>query len=325
MHKELLFRFREHLKVLNRSPATVKAYAGHAKEFLQSMDLKDVKKITTPLIESWIAGLWDYRNGQGKPYSNATVSLKIRSVKRFFEFLERTNVIFIDPAEFIKEPKKNIKIKPVLTAKEAVRILDQPNLGTLTGIRDRTVLEVLYATGIRLNELCSLTIYDADLQGGVLRINKGKGSKDRVVPLGKHAVKFLREYITKVRPRFAQKNRTSRYLFMDYLGSPVSKAVVSIMIRKYRKAAKIKKQVTAHTFRHTFATVLVKNGADVRAVQKMMGHANLKTTQVYIRSLGLDIKKDHQKTHPREKDKESIRSSRPCIERVKGHYERRSV
>lgn len=112
---------------------------------------------------------------------------------------------------------------------------------------------------------------------------------------------------------------------MDYLGSPVSKAVVSIMIRKCRKAAKIKSQVTAHTFRHTFATVLVKNGADIRAVQKMMGHSDIKTTQVYIRSLGLDIKKEHQKTHPRERDKENIQSSRPRIERVKGHYERRSV
>ncbi|MCP3942606.1 MAG: tyrosine-type recombinase/integrase [Desulfobacteraceae bacterium] len=325
MYMELLFKFKEHLKVLNRSPSTIKAYAMHTKDFLHSIDIRDVKKITTTMIETWIAGLWDYRSDQGKSYSTGTISIKVRSVKRFFEFLEKTNVIFIDPAQFIKEPKKNTKIKPVLTPKEVHKIFDQPNLGTLTGIRDRTLLEVFYATGIRLNELCSLTIYDADLQGGVLRINKGKGSKDRVVPLGKHAKKFLREYISKVRPRFAKKNRTSRYLFMDYLGSPVSKAVVSIMIRRCRKAAKIKKQVTAHTFRHTFATVLVKNGADVRAVQKMMGHANLKTTQVYIRSLGLDIKKEHQKTHPREKDKENIKSSRPHIERVKGHYERRSV
>lgn len=322
MVEELLFKFREYLMVLNRSPATVTAYTVNTKYFLEALET-DVKKITTPMIESWITGLWEYRNELGKPYSNATVCLKIRSVKRFFEFLEKTNVIFIDPAEFIKEPKKTEQIKPVLTTKEADRILDQPNLGTLTGIRDRTVLEVFYATGIRLNELCSLTIYDADLQGGVLRINKGKGSKDRVVPLGKHAVKFLREYIAKVRPRFAKKNRTSRCLFMDYLGNPVSKAVVAIMIRKCRRAAKIKKQVTAHTFRHTFATVLVKNGADIRAVQKMMGHSDIKTTQGYLKSLGLDIKKEHQKTHPRERDKETVR--RPGIEMVRGRYARRSV
>ncbi len=321
MYKDLLFKFTEHLTVLNRSPGTIKSYVFYAEHFLQSLNAKDIKQITTTMIESWIADLWDYRNDQGKPYSTGTVSVKIRSVKRFFEFLEKTNVIFIDPAEFITEPKKKKNsIKPVLTPKEVLRVFDQPNLGTLTGIRDRTVLEVFYATGIRLSELCSLTIYDADLMGGVLRINKGKGSKDRVVPLGKHARKFLREYISKVRPRFAKKNRTSRYLFVDYLGKPASKAAITIMIRKCRKAAKIKKQVTSHTFRHTFATVLVKNGADIRAVQKMMGHTNLRTTQTYIRSLGLDIKKEHKKTHPRERDKERIKASRPRIERVKGHY-----
>ncbi len=321
MYKDLLFKFTEHLTVLNRSPETIKSYVFYAEHFLQSIDVKNIKQITTTMIENYIAGLYDYRNDQNKPYSIGTISLKIRSTKRFFEFLEKTNVIFIDPADFIKEPKKNTRIKPVLTPKEVLRVFDQPNLGTLTGIRDRTVLEVFYATGIRLSEMCNLTIYDADLMGGVLRINKGKGAKDRVVPLGKHAKKFLREYISKVRPRFAKKNRTSRYLFMGYLGSPVTKAVVSIMIRRYRKAAKIKKKVSAHTFRHTFATVLVKNGADIRAVQKMMGHADLRTTQTYIKSLGLDIKKEHKKTHPRERDKEDIKASRPGIERIKGHYE----
>ncbi|MCP4720998.1 MAG: tyrosine-type recombinase/integrase, partial [Desulfobacteraceae bacterium] len=261
MYTKLLFKFTEHLTVLNRSPDTIKSYISYAKHFLKSIDVKDIKQITTPMIENYIAGLYDYRNNKNKPYSIGTISLKIRSVKRFFEFLEKTNVIFIDPAQFITEPQKqNATIKPTLTTKQARKMLDQPNLGTLSGIRDRTVLEVFYATGIRLGELCSLTIYDADLMGGVLRINKGKGGKDRVVPLGKHAKKFLREYISKVRPRFAKKNRTSRYLFMGYLGSPVSKTVVSIMIRRYRKAAKIKKKVSAHTFRHTFATVLVKNG-----------------------------------------------------------------
>ncbi|MCP4723227.1 MAG: tyrosine-type recombinase/integrase [Desulfobacteraceae bacterium] len=278
------------------------------------------------MIENHIAGLYDYRNDKNKPYSIGTISLKIRSIKRFFEFLEKTNVIFIDPAQFITEPQKqNAKIKPTLTTKQARNILDQPNLGTLTGIRDRTVLEVFYTTGIRLNELCSLTIYDADLIGGVLRINKGKGSKDRVVPMGRHAVKFLREYLSKVRPRFTKKNRTSRHLFVNYTGNPLNKQVISIMIRSCRKAAKIKKKVTAHTFRHTFATVLVKNKADIRAVQKMMGHADLRTTQTYIRSLGLDIKKEHKKTHPRERDKERIKVCKPRTERVKGHYERRSV
>ncbi len=323
MYKKLLFKFTEHLTVLNRSPGTIKSYLMYADRFLQSTDAKSIMQITTTMIEKYIADLYDYRSDENKPYSIGTISLKIRSIKRFFEFLEQANIIFIDPAEFIKEPKKQAyRIKPTLTPKQVRNIFDQPNLGTLTGIRDRTVLEVFYSTGIRLGELCNLTIYDADLMGGVLRINKGKGYKDRVVPMGKYAIKFLREYISKVRPRFTKKNRTSRHLFVNQMGNPLSRQVTSIMIRTCRKKAKIKQQITAHTFRHTFATLLVKNGADITAVQKMMGHTDIKTTQGYIRSLGIDIKKEHKKTHPRERDKEDIKACKPRIEMLKGHYER---
>ncbi len=321
MYKDLLFKFTEHLAMLNRSPGTIKSYLMYANHFLQSTDAKSIMQITTTMIEKYIADLYDYKSAENKPYSIGTISLKIRSIKRFFEFLEQANIIFIDPAEFITEPKKQpYRIKPTLTPKQVRTMLDQPNLGTLTGIRDRTVLEVFYSTGIRLGELCNLTIYDADLMGGVLRINKGKGYKDRVVPMGRHAIKFLREYISKVRPGFTKKNRTSRYLFVNQMGNPLSRQVTSIMIRTCRKTARIKRQVTAHTFRHTFATLLVKNGADITAVQKMMGHTDIKTTQGYIRSLGTDIKKEHKKTHPRERDKEDIKTCKPRITRLKGHY-----
>ncbi len=321
--EELVFKFKEYLNVLNRSPATIKAYLMHAELFLRSINMPDIMQVTTTMIENYIAGLYDYRIDEGKPYSIGTICLKVRSIKRFFEFLEKTNIIFIDPAEFITEPKKKrTRIKETLTVKEARKILDQPNLGTLSGIRDRAVIELFYSTGIRLNELCSLTVYDADLQSCVARV-KGKGNKDRVVPMGKHAVKYLREYISKVRPHFTKKKRSSRHLFVNRYGNPLSRQVISIIIRNCRKSAGIKKQVTAHTFRHTFATVLVKNGADIRAVQKMMGHVDLKTTQTYIRSLGINVKKEHKKSHPRERDKEDVKTAKPRIERKKGRYERK--
>jgi len=318
-NNDYLFRFKEHLAVLNRSPATIEAYTDHTKAFLKSAG--DIKQITRRDIEDYIANLYDYKTIEGRPYKIGTICVKVRSIKRFFEFLEKANIIFINPAEYITEPKKEKgRIKTTLTPKEARKILDQPNLGTLPGIRDRAIFEVFYSTGIRLNELCALTIYDADLTGGMLRINKGKGSKDRVVPMGKHAVRFLREYITKVRPKLTVKNRTCRHLFVNRYGGTISDQVAIVMIRRYVRKAKIKKQVTAHTFRHTFATVLMKNGADIAAVQKMMGHSNIKTTQGYLRSLGVDIKAVHQKTHPREKDREDRK--RPKIERIKGPYER---
>lgn len=318
---DLIFRFKEHLKVLNRSSSTIKAYCLHIKAFWRS-GIGDITKITREAIESYIATLYDYRDKDGKGYTTSTIGLKIRSIKRFFEFLEFANVVFINPAEFIHEPKKEKRLpKDILTTKETSAILDRPNLGTLTGIRNRAILEVFYSTGIRIRELLRLTIYDADLQGGLLRINKGKGAKDRVVPLGRHAVRFLREYITRVRPRFTRHNRALRNLFVNYYSRPLDRQVISIMIRTYSREAGIKKQVTAHTFRHTFAYQLIKNGADIRAVQKMMGHASLGTTQEYLKRAGVELKKEHKRSHPREQDKEGIEVIKPYIERKRPGYE----
>ncbi len=318
--QSLLFQFIEHLKVLNRTAVTIKDYSGHVRLFLAWLT-KDIKGVTRADMESYIATLYDYRKDDGKGYSTNTIIIKVRSLKRFFEFLEQANIIFINPMEYIQEPKIDRALpRNILTTKEMGKFLDQANLGTKIGIRDRAVLEVLYSTGIRVNELSRLTIYDADLQGKMVRINKGKGRKDRVVPLGKHAVRFLREYISKIRPHFTKKNRKSRVLFVNQLGNPLSSQILLIIVRKYAKAAKIKKKVTPHTFRHTFASQLVKNGADIVAVQKMLGHENLDTTQIYIKGLNLNLKKAHSKSHPREKDKVDRKSIKPQIERVRPHY-----
>jgi integrase/recombinase XerD len=326
MHKaeELLFSFKEHLQSLGRSRATVELYTDQARKFLQAVAADDIKAVTKPHIETYIEGLYSHKTDKGKPYTTGTICTKVRSVKRLFEYLETANIVFINPAESITEPPKDKTLpRHVLDRKEVQALLDQPNLGLMTGIRDRAILEVFYSTGIRLRELCALTVFDADLTGAMIRVNKGKGGKDRVVPLGRHAVKALREYITKARPRLTKNNRKERRLFINRYGNPSSGQVVGIMIRTYARQARIKKQVTAHALRHTFATALVKNGADIRAVQKMLGHADLATTQQYIRALGLDIKAVHQKTHPREKDKAAKESFTPQIERIKGRYERK--
>ena len=315
--KELLFAFTEHLKVLNRSPATIKAYTGNVRHYLAENETgtRNIQAVTRADMERYTAAFYN------KKYSTGTICMKIRSLKRFFEFLEQTNSIFINPMEYIHEPKQDKTIlRNILTIKEMEKILDVPNLGTRTGIRDRAVLEVFYSTGIRLSELCSLSIYDADLQGKMVRINQGKGRKDRVVPMGKHAIRFLREYISKVRPHLTRKNRKSRMLFVNQLGQPLSKQVVSLMVRTSGRKAKLTKKVSAHILRHTFASQLVKNGANVVAVQKMLGHRDLRTTQGYIRGLGIDLKKAHTKSHPREKDKISRNSIKPKIKRVRPEY-----
>ena len=155
-------------------------------------------------------------------------------------------------------------------------------------------------------------------------MNKGKGKKDRVVPLGKHAVRFLREYVSKVRPRLTKKNRAERRLFVNRHGTPVSGQVVSLMIRNHARAADIKKRVSAHAFRHTFATELVKSGADIVAVQRMLGHSDLKTTEIYLKSAGVDVKSAHKKSHPREKEREE-NSAKPEIERMRPRRESKPI
>ncbi len=313
---DLLFAFIEHMKVRNYAKATLTGYTRYLRQFLdylRAIDITDLKQVTRDTLTDYQVKLIGFRDEGGKGYTIATVSIKIRAIKRFFEYLESSNQILINPAEHIKEPKKETRLpRAVLTEDEARKILDQPNLSTITGIRDRTVLEVFYSTGIRLAELMNITVYDCDLQGGMLRV-KGKFSKDRVVPLGKHAVKFLKEYITRVRPRHTKNNKAVRNIFVNQTGQPLASQTIQQQIRNYAKKAGIKKHVTPHVFRHTFATQLVKNGADIRAVQKMLGHSHLSVTHIYTRVAGVDVKKTHRASHPREKDK-SDRDEKPDMQ-----------
>lgn len=318
---EHLNSFKDHLRVKNYSPATIAAYTEHLPGFfgyLTENKIHDIKRVTKDILKTYQLKLTESGGKRCGSYTVATISIKIRSVKRFFEHLEKTNYILINPAENIKEPKKETRLpKVILTEDEVRKILDQPNLSTMTGIRDRTILEVFYSTGVRLEELINLTIYDPDLQGGSLRVNKGKFAKDRVIPLGRHAVKFLKEYISKIRPQHTKKNKTIRNLFVTQFGQSLSKQIIEIMVRAYTRQAGIQKKVTPHVFRHTFATELVRNGADVNAVRKMLGHAALSATYIYTKVAGVDVKKTHGLHHPRERDKEAKEETIPRIRRIR--------
>jgi integrase/recombinase XerD len=314
--------FAGHMKVKNYSPGTRAGYGRELLRFLEYLrekDISDIRKVTRDLLQTYQLGIT--RQKDEGIYTVATVALKIRAVKRFFEYLEGSNQILINPAEYLKEPKKESRLpRAVLTEEEARRILDQTNLSSMTGIRDRTIMEVFYSTGLRLEEMVNLSIFDCDLQGGFLRVNKGKFAKDRVIPLGKHPIRFLKEYLARVRPLHNRNDRTMRNLFLNHLGRPFSRVMIEIMVRKYAKAAAIQKKETPHVFRHSFATHLVKNGADITAVQRMLGHSNLRVTQIYARVAGVEVKRTHQASHPRERDTEGKEEKIPQIEMVKGHY-----
>ena len=309
--------FTEHMKVKNYSPASIAVYSEHLPGLfahLKEQGITDVKRVNRDHLQDYQLRIMEHTSERTKgKYSVGTICTKTRSMKRFFKYLEDSGVILIDPAEHIKEPKAEKRLpRSILSEEEIKKILAQPRLGTINGLRARALLEVLYSTGIRLEELMNLTIFDCDLQGGLIRV-KGKFSKDRVVPLGKHAVKFLKEYITQVRPQQTKKNKAVKNLFVSRFSDPLSKQVIELMVRDYAKKAGIKKKVTPHTFRHTFATDLIRNGADITAVRDMLGHSYLSATNIYIQVAGTEVKKTHSMSHPRERDKETREDAVPHI------------
>lgn len=318
---DLLFGFREHLRVTGYSPASIATYTEYLRGFfayLEKTAVRDVKRVTRDQLQAYRLRLAEHRVRGGRGYSVSALCLKVRAVRRLFEYLETTNRILVNPAEAFKEPKKEARLpRAVLTTAEARRILDAPDLTNEMGVRDRAMLEVFYSTGIRLAELRRLSIFDCDLQGGLLRVNNGKGAKDRVVPLGRHAVKFLKTYLAKVRPLYTTGNRAERCLFVGRFGAPLSEQVIQKMVRNYTRAAGVRKQVSPHTFRHTFATELVRNGAEITAVQRMLGHADLSVTHVYARVAGVEVKKTHRLAHPRERDEAVKEEITPDIRSVK--------
>lgn len=288
--------YKQQLKARGYAKATIEGYSKNLDQFeryLMERNITDLKKVSYSVVSDYQEKIMSEDNAM------ETKALKIRAVKRLFEYLEGTHQLLVNPTEGIVETcRKNRKIGPVLTMVEVKRLLSQPNLSLKTHIRDRAIMEVLYSTAIRLNELLSLDIYHADLKDRVLYIRKGKGNRQRVVPLGKHAIQYLREYLEKVRPFYAGKNPKERRIFLLNTGLPMTPESVRGLLFKYRKQAKIKKSASPHTLRRSCATHLMQNGADIRYIQKLLGHRHLKTTQTYTKIMPVDVKKTHEKTHP---------------------------
>ena len=296
----LVVEFKEHLKIKNYSPKSIQSYFLCIIKFILWMEKtldKRVKEITREDILSYGVYLKEQN------YSYRTIERHMVSVRTFFKWLEEKLYILINPCENMIIPRAPQTILVVLTENEIKKILSQPNTSTLIGIRDKAMLEVFYSTGIRIGELYNLTIFDIDLSGGFLRVNKGKCSKDRFAPLTKAACIYLKEYISKVRPRFTKNKIKEQGLFLGAKGVRLHTVLIAKKIREYTKSAGINKKVTAHTFRHTFATHMLENEVDIFKIQRLLGHSRASTTQIYTKVNPKQIKKTHSKHHPREKEK----------------------
>jgi integrase/recombinase XerD len=292
----MITEFKNQLKARGYASSTVAIYGQNLSYFMNYLlahRINDLKQVTHQVIVDYHAGV------MAKPVAMETKALLIRPVKRLFEYLIESHRLLIDPTEGIVETnRRNRKMPPVLSVDEMKKLLEQPNLSLRSQIRDRTIMEVLYCTGIRLDELLSLEVYDVDLKDKVLYIRKGKGRRQRVVPLGKTAGTYLKEYLTKIRPHWVKRAPRERKLFLNHSGRPLKGQTVRSFMRIYRIAAGIKKPVSPHTFRRTCATHLVQQGADIRYVQKLLGHSDIKTTQIYTRVRPVDVKQTHNQTHP---------------------------
>lgn len=238
------------------------------------------------------------RKPNGKPYSTGNLKNRIQALKSFFRFLYRRRYLLHDPAGSIDYPKTERRLpRVILTREEVLKILEAPDPFTATGLRDRAILETFYGTGIRSSELSNLTPDDVDTEERVLRVVRGKGRRDRMVPLTRAAAEAIELYLAKARGELVR--REKRFLFLQNRGSRMDSSTLNRIVRQRAAEAGVKKRVTCHTFRHSVATHLLKGRADIRHIQALLGHASLATTQRYTHVELRDLKEVIRRAHPR--------------------------
>lgn len=285
-----------HLRLQRYSPASVHLYADQLKPFgrwLAQQGILDLRSVTRAQLQAYQAEV------RRQPLSAETQALRLRAVKRLFEYLADQAVLLINPAEGLREISRRQKLpRPVLTKSEIRRLLDTPNLSLPLGIRDRALLELLYSTGLRVGELERVTVHHVDLTTQTLQVRHAKGGKPRVVPLGQTAARWLKEYLVQVRPRLCRKAPFERALFVVTGGRPLNQTQARGLLRQVAQRAKIKKAVTPHVLRHSCATHLLQAGADIRAIQQLLGHVRLDSTVLYTRVAPVEVKATHTQYHP---------------------------
>ncbi len=259
-------------------------------EFLKNHKRK-VEEADRKLIADYLQSLRE------KGHAVSTVSRNMASLRAFYQFLIEENLLAENPTFQIESPKIEKKLPRVLSAEEVERLLSQPKGDGIIGIRDKAMLELLYASGIRVSELVSLDITDFNPEVGFLRC-RGKGMKERIVPVGSLAINKVQEYLYNCRGKMI-KNDAEKALFLNQHGRRLTRQGFWKILKKYAQKAQITGEITPHTLRHSFATHLLENGADLRSVQEMLGHSDISTTQVYTQITRRKIREIYDKTHPR--------------------------
>lgn len=288
--------FLEYLTVeLGLSANTRQAYERDLRLFCKTLGFKNSDALVNVNREQ-ITGYMTQLKEKG--LAAATIARKLAAIKAFYRFMTAEGYMDANPAEVVEAGTKGIKLPRVLSEDEVVRLLSQPDITTAEGFRDRTMLEVLYATGMRVSELINLTLERVDLNMKYI-IAFGKGSKERIVPLGSVAAEFLQQYLEKVRPKLTHAGRNTNIVFLAFGGHELTRQRFWQIIRAYGRKANINKALTPHILRHSFATHLLDNGADLRSVQELLGHSDISTTQIYTHLTNKRLRDIYAKAHPR--------------------------
>lgn len=294
---DYLALFQEYLTVeLGLAKNTQLAYMRDLRLLMKSLQLKADEELLQVSRQQLIAYLVRLKQ-EGRAAS--TVARKLASIKAFYRFLTAERYIRRNPAEVLEAASRGLHLPKVLSVQEVERLLDEPNLGTLDGYRDKTMLELLYATGMRVSELANVPVKNVDMKMQYV-IVMGKGSKERMLPLGRTALHYLEHYLSVVRPQLLHgKPDAAAELFVTGWGGPMTRERFYEIIVAYGKSAGISKRVTPHMLRHSFATHLLNNGTDLRIVQELLGHADISTTQIYTHLDVERLREVYDKTHPR--------------------------
>lgn len=291
--QQYLDAFRAFLVNEKHSSAnTVSSYLRDLSQFFDYCDSEDLSlcDITNDSITDYLQHLTD----AGK--SASTVSRALASMKSFFSYLVQQGILDRTPVHQIKTQKVEKKLPQILTGKEVELLLDQPKCTDLKGFRDKAMLELLYATGIRVSELIALDVSDVNLVAEFIRCSQG--GRDRIIPLYAAAVKAVRQYMETARPKMiASSSETA--LFVNMSGERMSRQGFWKLIKHYQASAQINKDITPHTLRHSFAAHLLENGADLRSIQEMLGHSDISSSQIYAQLVKQNLKSVYQKFHPR--------------------------
>ncbi len=294
---DYLALFQEYLTVeLGLAKNTQMAYMRDLRLLMKSLQLKADEELLQVSRQQLIAYLVRLKQ-EGRAAS--TVARKLASIKAFYRFLTAERYIRRNPAEVLEAASRGLHLPKVLSVQEVERLLDEPNLGNWDGYRDKTMLELLYATGMRVSELVNVPVKNVDMKMQYV-IVMGKGSKERMLPLGRTALHYLEHYLSVVRPQLLHgKPDMASELFVTGWGGPMTRERFYEIIVAYGKSAGISKRVTPHMLRHSFATHLLNNGTDLRIVQELLGHADISTTQIYTHLDVERLREVYDKTHPR--------------------------